>query len=84
MHLVLGQNPLLGLNQLFGSELRDFQCMYLYISATKNPHSAGARTVPALYGCGPHSNLIFQGHWTFKKEIFFLFFLQSIQKILQF
>ena len=92
MHLVLGQNPLLGLNQLFGSEQRDFQCMYLYISATKNPHSAGARTVPALYGCGPHSNLIFKGHWTliFRKNLkkkFFFFpvfftFLQSIQKII--
>ena len=93
MHLVLGQNPLLGLNQLFGSELRDFQCMYLYISATKNPHSAGARTVPALYGCGPHSNLISKGHWTlilrkkFGKKLFSLFFftfLQSIQKIIAF
>ena len=93
MHLVLGQNPLLGLNQLFGSELRDFQCMYLYISATKNPHSAGARTVPALYGCGPHSNLISKGHWTlilrkkFGKKLFSLFFftfLQSIQKVLHF
>ena len=31
MHLVLGQNPLLGLNQLFGSELRDFQCMYIFL-----------------------------------------------------
>ena len=33
-------------------------------SVPKNPHCAGARTVPALYGCGPHSNLIFKGHWT--------------------
>ena len=35
---------------------------YKKFSVTKTPHCAGARTVPALYGCGPHSNLIFQGH----------------------
>ena len=38
------------------------------ISVPKNPHCAGARTVPALYGCGPYSNLIFEGHWTLKKD----------------
>ena len=49
-------------------------------SVTKNPHCAGARTVPALYGCGPHSNLIFKGHWTLifrknlKKKFFPCFF----------
>ena len=31
-------------------------------SDPKNPHCAGARTVPALYGCGPHSNRGFHGH----------------------
>ena len=39
-------------------------------SVPKNPHCAGARTVPALYGCGPYSNLIFEGHWTLKKDKF--------------
>ena len=39
-------------------------------SVTKNLHCAGARTVPALYGCGPHSNLIFKGNWTLKKDKF--------------
>ena len=34
----------------------------VFSSVTKNPHCAGARTVPALYGCGPHSNLGFHGH----------------------
>ena len=38
------------------------------ISVTKNPHCACARTVTALYGCGLHSNHIFQGHWTLKKD----------------
>ena len=38
------------------------QCNTLFHSDPKNPHCAGARTVPALYGCGPHSNLRFHGH----------------------
>ena len=36
--------------------------MMISISVPKNPHCAGARTVPALYGCGPHSNRGFHGH----------------------
>ena len=34
----------------------------LVTSDPKNLHCAGARTVPALYGCGPHSNRGFHGH----------------------
>ena len=57
------------------------------ISVTKNPHCAGARTVPALYGCGPHSNLMFKGYWTLifrkkfeKKKIFFSLFFFLFRK----
>ena len=59
-----------------------YYLLFINNSVTKNPHCAGARTVPALYGCGPHSNLISKGHWTLilrkkfeKKKIFFPVFL---------
>ena len=75
---------------VFSAYLISIEEMTQETSVTKN--CAGARTVPALYGCGPHSNLIFKGHWTlilgkkFEKKNFpcFFTFLQSIQKIIAF
>ena len=71
------QNGRLGISGICYFSLKD------NTSVTKNPHCAGARTVPALYGCGPHSNLIFKGHWTLifkkkieKKNLFLLFYSQ--------
>ena len=64
------KKPQIGICLPFLSTLDLLQYIYDKISVTKNPHCAGARTVPALCGCGPHSNLRFQGHWTLKKDKF--------------